>query len=176
MSRVDGASQTAGTSAGLTGLMGLQAWVWSASVLPKVTSATFLTGFVRFVGTAPPTRPAIYSHLVTPIVLAAPALFAVGALVTELALAVTFIAATLALLRHRGSAPRRLLALNLAHLAGDAAPWTLGDPFASGVAIEYLLVGLSLVTAGCAFTTIRASARQHAPARADRDWWMADTA
>jgi len=189
MSRVDGASQTAGTSAGLTGLMGLQAWVWSASVLPKVTSATFLTGFVRFVGTAPPTRPAIYSHLLTPIVLAAPALFAVGALVTELALAVTFIAATLALLRHRGSAPRRVLlagtvasliaagfALNLALLAGDAAPWTLGDPFASGVAIEYLLVGLSLVTAGCAFTTIRASARQHAPARADRDWWMADTA
>ena len=183
------APQTTGSSAGLTGLMGLQSWVWTASVLPKLTSATFLNGFVRFVGTAPPTRPAIYSHLVTPIILAAPALFAVGAMVTELALALTFIVTTVAILRRRDGAPRRLLvagtaasvfaagfALNLALLVGDAAPWTLGDPFDSGVALEYLLVGLGLVTALCSLTTIRASARQQAPARSDGDRWMADTA
>jgi hypothetical protein len=173
--------QTAAGSAGLTGLMGLQAWVWTSSVLPKITSSTFLTGFVRFVGTAPPMRPALYGHLVTPVILAAPALFAVGAMVTELALAVTFIVTTVALLRSRRSAPRGVLlagaiasvvaagfALNLALLVGDAVPWTLGDPFDSGVAVEYLLVGLGLVTAVTTFTTIRASARRHAPAVARR--------
>jgi hypothetical protein len=166
-------------SAGLTGLMGLQAWVWTASVLPKVTSSTFLTGFVRFVGAAPPMRPALYGHLVTPVILAAPALFAVGSLVTELALAITFLVATVALLRSRRSMPRRVLvagavasvvaagfALNLALLVGDAAPWRLGDPFDSGVALEYLLVGLGLVTAVTTFTTIRASAPRLAPAGA----------
>jgi hypothetical protein len=154
--------------------MGLQAWVWTSSVLPKITSSTFLTGFVRFVGAAPPARPALYGHLVTPVILAAPALFAVGALATELALAVIFILATVALLRR--PAPRRVLvattaasvvaagfALNLALLVGDAAPWRLGDPFDSGVAIEYLLVGLGLVTAVTSFTTLRTSVRRHAP-------------
>jgi hypothetical protein len=97
-----------------------------------------------------------------------PALFAVGALVTELALAVTFVVSTVLLPRPRGGAPRRVLlagtvasliaagfALNLALLVGDAAPWALGDPFDSGVAVEYLLVGLGLVTALTAFMTIR---------------------
>ena len=189
MKGLDAAQRTTGGTAGLTGLMGLQAWVWTASVLPKVTSATFLSGFSRFVGTAPPTRPALYGHVVAPIILAAPGLFAVGALATELALAATFVVATVALLRRPRSTPRRVLAvaagaslvaagfaLNLALLVGDAAPWRLGDPFDSGVAVEYLLVGLGLVTAACALVTIRASARQQAPARADRDWRMADTA
>ena len=179
MSRLHTVPDRVAGSAGLTGLMGLQAWVWTASVLPKVTSSIFLTGFVRFVGTAPPMRPALYGHLVTPVILAAPALFAVGSLVTELALAITFIVTTVALLRFRRSVPRRVLvagavasvvaagfALNLALLVGDAAPWRLGDPFDSGVAVEYLLVGLGLVTALTTFTTIRTSARRLAPAGA----------
>lgn len=177
MSPLDTVPERMSGAGGLTGLMGLQAWVWTSSVLPKVTSSTFLTGFVRFVGTAPPMRPALYGHLVTPVILAAPALFAVGALVTEVALAVTFLVTTVVLLRHRRSPSRRILvagavaslvaagfALNLALLIGDAAPWRLGDPFDSGVAIEYLLVGLALVTAMTAFTTIRASARPPAAA------------
>lgn len=190
MRRLDVAPETTGahgTSVGLVGLMALQAWVWTASVLPKLTSGAFLNGFVRFVGTAPPTRSAVYGHLVVPVVLAAPALFAVGALVTELALAAIFIVATVALLRHRRSVPRHLLvagtvasliaagfALNLALLVGDAAPWTLGDPFDSGVAVEYLLAGLALVTAMSAITAIRASGRRHVPATSE--WRMADTA
>jgi hypothetical protein len=177
VSGLDVAPRTAFGPAGLTGLMGLQAWVWTSSVLPKITSSTFVNGFVRFVGTPPPMRPALYGHLVTPVILAAPALFAVGALVTELSLALTFVVTAVALLRYRGSTPRGILlvggvaslvaagfALNLALLVGDAAPWTLGDPFDSGVAVEYLLVGLALVTAWSAITTIRASARRHAPA------------
>jgi len=113
------------------------------------------------------------------VILAAPALFAVGAMVTELALAVTFIVSTIALLRYRSSTSRNVLlagaigsviaagfALNLALLVGDAAPWRLGDPFDSGVALEYLLVGLAVVTALTSFMTIRGSAGRHAPATA----------
>ena len=184
MSPLDTVPERTSGAGGLTGLMGLQAWVWTSSVLPKITSSTFLTGFVGFVRTAPPMRPALYGHLVTPVILAAPALFAVGSLVTELALAVTFVVTTVALLRHRRSPSHRALvagavaslvaagfALNLALLVGDAAPWRLGDPFDSGVAIEYLLVGLALVTAATAYTTIRGSARRPAPevARGDRN-------
>jgi hypothetical protein len=185
MRTIEAAPETTGvegrTSVGLVGLLALQAWVWTASLLPKVTSSAFVTGFVRFVGTAPPMRPALYGRLVTPIVLTAPSLFAVGAMVTELALALTFTVTTVVILRHPRSAPRRLLvastlaslvgagfALNLALLVGDAAPWTIGDPFSSGVAVEYLLVGLALVTAVSAIGAIRASAPQHGLARAAR--------
>jgi hypothetical protein len=161
-------------SAGLIALLALQAWVWTASMLPKVTSGAFLTGFARFVATPIPTRPVGYGHLVTHLVLAAPSLFAWGAIATECALALTFTVATVIMLARRGSVPLRLIvaaaaasligagfALNLALLVGDPAPWTLGDPFAGGVAIEYLLVGLSLATAATAIATIRASAWPH---------------
>jgi hypothetical protein len=166
--------QTTGrrTSPALAGLHGLQAWVWTASALPKLTSGAFLTGFARFVGTAPPMRPALYGHLVTPILLAAPWLFALGALVTEVGLAATFIVATVAMLGRRDSAPRAILvagtiasvvaagfALNLALLVGDAAPWRLGDPFDGGVALEYLLVGLALVTAASSISALAARSR-----------------
>ncbi|HEX3604634.1 MAG TPA: hypothetical protein VH134_01840 [Candidatus Dormibacteraeota bacterium] len=175
----DPTGATAGTSTGLVGLMALQAWVWTASMLPKVTSGAFLGGFARFVGTAPPTRNALYGHVVTPIVLAAPSIFAVGALATELALAATFAVTTVVLVRRRRSVPRRLLvagavaslvaagfALNLALLVGDAAPWRLGDPFDSGVPVEYLLAGLGLVTAVSAITALRTAAGR--PQRAER--------
>jgi hypothetical protein len=71
-----------------------------------------------------------------------------------------------AILWRRGRLPRHLanasavaslvgagFALNLAFLVGDAAPWRLGDPFNSGVALEYLLVGLALATAWSALGT-----------------------
>jgi hypothetical protein len=74
-----------------------------------------------------------------------------AALGTELGIALTFTVAALAALRPRRAVPRRVLvaaalaslagigfALNLALLTGDAAPWTLADPFGSGVAVEYL--------------------------------------
>jgi hypothetical protein len=168
-------------SVGLIALLALQAWVWTASALPKVTSGAFLTGFARFVATPPPTRPVVYGHLVTRIVLAAPSLFAWGAIATECLLALTFTVATLVMLARRGRVPLRLIvataaaslvgagfALNLALLVGDPAPWTLGDPFDSGVAIEYLLVGLSLATAAAAIGTIRASAWPHRVSTAAR--------
>jgi hypothetical protein len=167
-----------GPSAGLVALVALQAWVWTASALPKLTSRTFLIGFARFVATPAPTRPALYGRLVTHLVLVAPSLFAWGALLTESALALTFTVATVVMLGRRGSLPRPLtlmtaaaslvgagFALNLALLVGDPAPWTLGDPFDSGVALEYLLVGLSLATAVSTIATIRRSAWR---ARGDR--------
>jgi len=178
------APRTAATrrpSVGLIALLALQAWVWTASALPKVTSGAFLTGFARFVATAPPTRPVVYGHLVTRVVLAAPSLFAWGAIATECLLALTFTVATVVVLWRRGVVPLRLIvavggaslvgagfALNLALLVGDPAPWKLGDPFDSGVAIEYLLVGLSLATATAAIATIRASARPHIATTAAR--------
>ena len=178
------APRTAATrrpSVGLIALLALQAWVWTASALPKVTSGAFLTGFARFVATAPPTRPVVYGHLVTRVVLAAPSLFAWGAIATECLLALTFTVATVVVLWRRGVVPLRLIvavggaslvgagfALNLALLVGDPAPWKLGDPFDSGVAIEYLLVGLSLATAAAAIGTIRASAWRHTVTTASR--------
>jgi hypothetical protein len=168
-------------SVALIALLALQAWVWTASALPKVTSGAFLTGFARFVATAPPTRPVVYGHLVTRVVLAAPSLFAWGAIATECLLALTFTVATVVVLCRRGVVPLRLIAavgaasligagfaLNLALLVGDPAPWKLGDPFDSGVAIEYLLVGLSLATAAAAVGTIRPSAWRHTVTTAPR--------
>jgi hypothetical protein len=161
-------------SMGLIGLLALQAWVWTASALPKVTSSTFLSGFARFVATPVPTRPALYGRLVTHLVGAAPSLFAWGAMATETGLALTFTVTTVVVLARRGAVPRRLLlaaaaaslvgagfTLNLALLVGDPAPWKLGDPFDSGVALEYLLVGIGLATAAAAIGTLWRPARQH---------------
>jgi hypothetical protein len=149
-----------GGGPGLAALLVLQAWVWVSSVLPKLVSDTFLSGFTHVVATMQPGRPAIYDHLLRSVVLAAPSLFAWAALGTELALAITFTVAALAVLRPRRAVPRALLvaaslasllgigfALNLALLDGDPAPWTLADPFGGGVALEYLVAGLSAATA-----------------------------
>ena len=169
-------------SAGFVALVALQAWVWTASALPKLTSRTFLTGFARFVATPQPGRPALYGHLVTRVVLAAPSLFAWGALLTEATLALTFTAATVVMLGRHREVPRPLVlmtiagaslvgagfALNLALLVGDPAPWTLGDPFDSGVALEYLLVGLGIATAVSAIATIRGSAARRSLAATGR--------
>jgi hypothetical protein len=161
-----------GGGPGLAALRVLQAWVWVSSVLPKLVSNGFLGGFTRFVGSAQPGRPVAYDHVLRSVVLAAPSLFAWAALGTELALAVTFTVAALAVLRRRRPPHRSVLlavavasllgigfALNLALLAGDAAPWTLGDPFASGVAVEYLLAGLSGATAVTAISALRLRTR-----------------
>jgi hypothetical protein len=161
-----------GGAAGLAALLVLQAWVWVASVLPKLVSGTFINGFARFVGTAPPGRPVLYDHVLRSVVLAAPSLFAGAALGTELGLALTFTAATLVVLRARRPLPRRLLlavaaasllgagfALNLALLVGDAAPWTLHDPFDGGVSFEYLLAGLCAATAVVAISAVRRGSR-----------------
>jgi hypothetical protein len=161
-----------GGGPGLAALLVLQAWVWVSSVLPKLVSDTFLGGFTRFVGTMQPGRPAIYDHVLRSVVLAAPSLFAWAALGTELALALTFTVAALAVLRPRRAVPRALLvaaslaslvgigfALNLALLDGDPAPWTLADPFGGGVALEYLVAGLSAATAVAAISAVRRGAR-----------------
>jgi hypothetical protein len=161
-----------GGGPGLAALLVLQAWVWVSSVLPKLVSDTFLGGFTRFVGTMQPGRPVIYDHLLRSVVLAAPSLFAWAALGTELALALTFTMAALAVLRPRRPAPRSVLvavalaslvgvgfALNLALLVGDPSPWTLADPFGGGVALEYLLAGLSAATAVTAISAVRRGAR-----------------
>jgi hypothetical protein len=161
-----------GGGPGLAALLVLQAWVWVSSVLPKLVSDTFLSGFTRFVGTMQPGRPGIYDHVLRSVVLAAPSLFAWAALGTELALALTFTVAALAVLRPRRAIPRALLvaaslaslvgigfALNLALLAGDAAPWTLADPFGGGVALEYLVAGLSAATALTAISAVRRGAQ-----------------
>ena len=160
---------------GLVALLGVQAWVWTASVLPKVTSGTFLNGFARFVARAPRGRPVFYSRLVSDTVLVAPSLFAWGAIVTESLLAFILTVVAVVALR-RGSASRLLLlvsvvaslvgagfALNLALLVGDHAPWALGHPFDSGVAVEYLLAGLALATAASAIAIIRQSTQRPGP-------------
>lgn len=170
-----------GGGPGLAAMLVLQAWVWVSSVLPKLVSNGFLGGFTRFVGSAQPGRPAVYDHLLRSVVLAAPSLFAWAALGTELGLAVTFTVAALAVLRLGPRVPRQVLvaaavasllgvgfALNLALLAGDPAPWTLGDPFGSGVALEYLLAGLSGATAVAAISSVRRGAHLHAVVAADQ--------
>jgi hypothetical protein len=161
-----------GGPAGLAALLVLQAWVWVASVLPKLVSGSFLNGFARFVGTAPPGRPVAYDHVLRSVVLAAPSLFAWAALGTELGLALAFTAAALVVLRARRPLPRHLLvgiaiasilgagfALNLALLVGDAAPWTLHDPFDGGVSFEYMLAGLCAATAVVAISAVRRGSR-----------------
>jgi hypothetical protein len=52
-------------------------------------------------------------------------------------------------------------ALNLALLVGDPAPWSLHNPFDSGVSLEYLVAGLALAGFAVAWHAGRAD-----PARA----------
>lgn len=160
---------------GLVALLYLQAWVWTASVLPKITSTAFVSGFAGFVGAAH-SHPAVYARVLGRIVHLAPSLIAASAVAVEVGLALTFVGGLVALLRHRGRLPGRLAltiaaasllgavwALNLALLDGDPTPWTLGDPFDSGVAFEYLLAGLGLASGWVAFLDFRRVSRTNCP-------------
>lgn len=146
-----------GRYSGLLALAVLQVWVWGASAIPKLTSLRFVQGFGGFVGTPTPGRPALYQQLVVGGVLAAPSVFAWASLLLETTLALAFIGVSVLIVRDRGilsRGTRRIagaaslisagFALNLALLVGDPAPWSLQNPFDSGVSLEYLIAGLAL--------------------------------
>jgi hypothetical protein len=146
-----------GRYSGLLALAVLQVWVWGASAIPKLTSLRFVQGFGGFVGTPTPGRPALYQQLVVGSVLVAPAVFAWASLLLEAALALAFVGVSVLIVRGRGilsRGTRRIVvtasllsagfALNLALLVGDPAPWSLQNPFDSGVSLEYLIAGLAL--------------------------------
>ena len=155
------AAQRGGPFAGTAALVSLQAWVWSSSVVPKLTSTTFVHGFAGFVAQGGQAgQSGWYDAILQRVLLAAPSVFAIGAITAELGLGVTFTITAIALLTRRTDVIRPLLgvaaaasavgaifAINLAVLASDPAPWHTGSPFDSGVAIEYLIAGLSLAGA-----------------------------
>jgi hypothetical protein len=142
---------------GLLALAMLQVWVWGSSAIPKLTSLRFVHGFGAFVATPAPGRPALYEQLVVRGALAAPSVFAWASLLMETTLALTFVGVSVMIVRGRGMLSRGTrrvalaaslvsagFALNLALLVGDPAPWSLQNPFDSGVSLEYLVAGLAL--------------------------------
>jgi len=102
-------------------------------------------------------RPALYQQLVVRSALAAPGVVAWASLLLETTLTLAFIGVSVMIVRGRGvlsRGARRIavtaslvsagFALNLALLVGDPAPWSLHNPFDSGVSLEYLVAGLAL--------------------------------
>ena len=103
------------------------------------------------------------------VVLRAPGFFARASIGTEMLLTLAFLTAAVALTFPRVNTTRLavfgvaaasfvgfMFAINLAVLNGDASPWTVGgSPFASGVQVEYLLAGISLMTTAAAGVLFR---------------------
>jgi hypothetical protein len=170
-----------GRYSGLLALTVLQVWVWGASAIPKLTSLRFVQGFGGFVGTPTPGRPAIYQQLVVGGALAAPAFFAWASLLLETALALAFVGVSVLIVRSRGflsRGTRRIavtasllsagFALNLALLVGDPAPWSLQNPFDSGVSLEYLIAGMALAGLAVVWQAGRAEHAMTLPSAAQR--------
>lgn len=159
-----------GAYTSLVALCLVQAWVWGLSTLDKVVSPLFITKFGSYVsGHLDGSLPSLYVTFLRSVVLRAPGLFARASIGTEMILTVAFLTAAALLTFPRVSTTRLaifgvaaasftgfLFAINLAVLNGDASPWTVGgSPFASGVQVEYLLAGISLVTTAAAAVLVR---------------------
>ena len=169
------AARRGGPLAGVAPLLVLQAWVWVASAVSKLISPQFVQGFSGFVAQGiTADKPAVYDDFLQRVILGAPGLFAFASIVTELLLGTVFTVTAIALLTGRNGALRPLLtaammasavgavfAVNLALLAGDAAPWQVGSPFDSGVPVEYLLAGLSVAGAVAALGARRRLSASH---------------
>ncbi|GAC1340337.1 MAG: hypothetical protein NVSMB29_09060 [Candidatus Dormibacteria bacterium] len=159
-----------GAYTSLVALCLVQAWVWGFSTLDKVVSPLFVSKFGTYVsGHLGNSLPSLYVTFLRNVVLRAPGFFARASIGTELLLTLAFLTAAGLLTFPRVSTTRLaifgvaaasfggfMFAINLAVLNGDASPWTVGgSPFASGVQVEYLLAGISLMTTAAAAVLLR---------------------
>jgi hypothetical protein len=160
--------------AGLAATSAVLAWEWTLSTSHKVTS-DFSGQFPVFIASSMGQgRPRVVNDFLAHVVLRAPTVFALSVIGLEAALAACFAAAALTLLvaGTRGlriasaglavaAATSLGFAVSLAIIDGDTVPWQLrADAFASGVAVEYLLAGISAAVLTGAVITLR-RARTH---------------
>ena len=153
--------------AGLATISAVQAWEWLFSGLTKLQNDAFIRGFLGFVSHAPGPYGRVMGSLARSFGGFMPRLVE-G---TELALGLGLgLAAVLVLLprwrlRRVGilvaaaaSLVGVVLAVNIAIIAGDRAPWKLGmAPFSTGIPVEALLAGISLAGVAEAYSAWRTS-------------------
>ena len=160
---------TAGPYVGIATLSAVQAWEWLFSGLTKLQNAAFVNGFVGFVSHAPGPYGAVMANLASRFPTILPRLVEL----TELGLGLTLIAASALALAGAGRLRRLSIlaaggaslvgfvtASNIAVLAHNRAPWTIGmAPFTTGVPVESLLAAISLAGVASAYSAWRTSRR-----------------
>src|SRR5258708_29208140 len=160
---------SAGPYVGIATLSGVQAWEWLFSGLTKLQNASFVNGFVSFVSHAPGPYGAVMGNLASRF----PTILPRFVEVTELGLGLTLIAASALALAGAGRLRRLsilaaggaslvgfLTASNIAVLAHNRAPWTIGmAPFTTGVPVESLLAAISLAGVATAYSAWRTARR-----------------
>ena len=160
---------SAGPYVGVATLSAVQAWEWLFSGLTKLQNASFVNGFVGFVSHAPGPYGTVVANLASRF----PTILPRFVELTELGLGLTLIAA--AALALAGTARLRGLAIlaaggaslvgfltasNIAVLAHNRAPWTIGmAPFTTGVPVESLLAAISLAGVATAYSAWRTTPR-----------------
>ncbi|TMC49969.1 MAG: hypothetical protein E6J14_07160 [Chloroflexi bacterium] len=155
--------------AGLAAMSAVLAWEWTLSASHKITS-DFAGQFPTFIESSiGQGRPGVVNDLLAHVVLRAPTVFALSVIALDVALAAVFAAAAFALfVVAKGglrlvaaalaiaAATSLTFAVSLAVVNGDTVPWQLrGDAFESGVAVEYLLAGVSGAALIGAVMTVR---------------------
>ena len=162
--------KTAGPYVGLATLSAVQAWEWLFSGLTKLQNASFVNGFVAFVSHAPGPYGAFMADLAARF----PAILPRLVEVTELGLGLILIAASALVLAASGRLRRISIlgvggaslvgfvtASNIAILARNRAPWTIGmAPFTTGVPVESLLAAISLAGVATAYSAWVLARRQ----------------
>lgn len=153
--------------AGLATISAVQAWEWLFSGLTKLQNDAFIRGFLSFVSHAPGPYGALMASLARTFGGFMPRLVEA----TELGLGISLGAAALLVLVPRTRVRRVaivvagaaslvgvVLAVNIAIIAGDRAPWKLGmAPFSTGIPVEALLAGISLAGVAEAYSSWRTS-------------------
>ena len=153
--------------AGLATISAVQAWEWLFSGLTKLQNDAFIRGFLSFVSRTPGPYGKLMASLARSFGPFLPRLVEV----TELGLGISLgLAAILVLIPRRQT--RRIaipvaglaslvgvvLAVNIAIIAGNRAPWKLGmAPFSTGIPVEALLAGISLAGVAEAYSAWRTS-------------------
>jgi hypothetical protein len=156
---------TSGPFVGIATISAVQAWEWLFSGLTKLQNASFVNGFLGFVSHAP----GPYGGFMTVLASRFPTILPKLVEATELGLGLSLIAAATLVLAGTGRLRRLSIlaaggaslvgfatASNIAILAHNRAPWTIGmAPFTTGVPVESLLAAISLAGVATAYSAWR---------------------
>ncbi|HEV1998748.1 MAG TPA: hypothetical protein VGR61_11540 [Candidatus Dormibacteraeota bacterium] len=152
---------------GLATISAVQAWEWLFSGLTKLQNDAFIRGFLSFVSRTP----GPYGKLMASLARSFGPFLPRMVEVTELGLGISLALAAALVLVPRWSIRRIaipvagaaslvgvVLAVNIAIIAGNRAPWKLGmAPFSTGIPVEALLAGISLAGVAEAYSAWRTS-------------------
>jgi hypothetical protein len=160
---------TAGPYVGIATISAVQAWEWLFSGLTKLQNASFVNGFLGFVSHAP----GPYGRFMMDLATSFPAILPRFVEATELTLGLSLLAGAVLVLVGTGRLRRLAIlvagaaslvgfvtASNIAVLAHNRAPWTIGmAPFTTGVPVESLLAAISLAGVATAYSAWRVARR-----------------